>query len=112
MDKFETERLRLKLGFAVFAILLPVVLPVLAPSVGIHEGGRIPFDRLQVLYAVLSVELAMAVYMWGVGNWSRYEPPHRSTTPAPPAGDLPRVGGGVNETPNAANTGALTRGGA
>jgi hypothetical protein len=112
MDKFETERLRLKIGFAVFAILLPVVLPILAPSVGIHEDGKIPLNALQVLYAVLSVELVMAVYMWGVGNWSRYEPPHGSTPPAPPAGDLPQVGGAVNATPNSPNTGALTRGGA
>lgn len=75
MNKFETTRFRLKIGFAVAAVLLPVVLPCLAPYLGIHEGGKISLSRMQVLYAVLSVEIALAVYIWGVGNWSRFEPP-------------------------------------
>jgi hypothetical protein len=75
VNKFESNRLRLKIGFVVFAILLPIVLPSLAPVFGIHEGGRISLSGLQVLYAVLSVEIATVVYIWGVGKWSRYEPP-------------------------------------
>jgi hypothetical protein len=80
VNKFESKRLRLKTGFAVFAILLPIVVPLLAPSIGIHEGGTISLGGLQVLYAVLSVELATVVYIWGVGKWSRYEPPHISSS--------------------------------
>jgi len=75
VNKFETKRLWLKIGFAFAAILLPMVLPFLAPCLGIREGGRIPLSGIQVLYAVLSAELAVAVYVWGVGNWSRFEPP-------------------------------------
>lgn len=78
MNTFETRRLWLKIAFAVVAILLPIVLPFLAPHFGIREGARISLNGLQVLYAVLSTELALAVYMWGVGNWSRFEPPHIS----------------------------------
>lgn len=80
MNKFESKRLRLKTGFVVFAILLPIVLPLLAPFFGVHEGGTIPLGGLQVLYAVLSVEIATVVYIWGVGKWSRYEPPHISSS--------------------------------
>jgi hypothetical protein len=79
VNKFESKRLRLKTGFVVFAILLPIVLPLLAPFFGIHEGGTISLSGLQVLYAVLSVEIATVVYIWGVGKWSRYEPPRISS---------------------------------
>jgi len=89
VNKFETKRLLLKIEFAVAAVLLPIVLPLLAPSLGIHEGGRISLGGTQVVYAVLSVELALAVYIWGVGNWSRFEPPQlpsgSSTTSSGPA---------------------------
>jgi hypothetical protein len=85
VNTFESTRLGLKIGFAVAAVLLPIVLPFLAPHIGIREGGNIPLSGLQVLYAVLSVELAVAVYVWGVGNWSRFEPPRISpATPAVP----------------------------
>ena len=86
MNKFETNRLRLKIGFAVGAVLLPILLPLLAPLLGIHEGGKISLNGLQVLYAVLSAEIALAVYIWGVGNWSRFEPPQPPGTPPPPQG--------------------------
>src|SRR5260370_15679395 len=94
--KFETKRLWLKIGFVVAAVLLPIVLPLLAPSLGIHEGGRISLSGTQVVYAVLSAELALAVYIWGVGNWSRFEPPQlpprSSTTPASGPAHTPKPG--------------------
>ncbi len=91
MNKFETKRLWFKIGFVVGAVILPIVLPLLAPCLGIREGGRISLSRMQVLYAVLSSEIAVAVYIWGVGNWSRFEPPmvssasSTSQTPKPTA---------------------------
>jgi hypothetical protein len=88
VNKFETKRLWLKIGFVLAAILLPMVLPFLAPSLGVREGGKIPLSSMQVLYAVLSVELAVAVYVWGVGNWSRFEPP-----PLLSASSVPQMGG-------------------
>ena len=81
MNKFETTRFRLKIGFAVAAVLLPFVLPFMAPFFGIYAGGKIPLSGIQVAYAVLSSEIALAVYLWGVGNWSRFEPPPASSTP-------------------------------
>ncbi len=93
MNKFETQRFLLKLGFAVAALLLPIVMPFVAPRIGIREGGRISLSGMQVVYAVLSAELALAVYLWGVGNWSRFEPPQltpgASTTPASGQGQPP-----------------------
>lgn len=88
MNKFETTRFRLKIGFVVAAVLLPFVLPFMAPFFGIYEGGRIPLSGIQVAYAVLSSEIALAVYIWGVGNWSRFEPPRFS-----PASSTPQTGG-------------------
>jgi hypothetical protein len=75
VNKFEIKRFRLKIGFAVAAILIPIVLLYL----GIRAGGKISLRGIQVAYAVLSSEIALAVYMWGVGNWSRFEPPQSSS---------------------------------
>jgi hypothetical protein len=111
MNKFETDRLRLKIVFVVCAILLPIVLPILAPSVGIREGGRISLNGLQVLYAVLSMEIAATVYMWGVGNWSRYEPPHRVVQPPVQASDSPQTPGLGSVTPSSSGAGAPAQGG-
>ena len=96
----------LKLGFVVSAVLLAILLPLVAPFFGIHEGGRIPLNGLQVLYAVLSVEIAAAVYVWGVGKWSRYEPPPIPTTSAP-QGNGPAqttASGPVSAAPSSAGT--------
>jgi hypothetical protein len=78
MNTFETARFRWKIAFVVVALVLLVVLPLLAPYVGIGEGEKISLSRSQVLYAVLSSELALVIYIWGVGNWSRFEPPQTS----------------------------------
>jgi len=83
VGKFQLSRSRLKIGFGVLALVLLVGLPLLAPTIGIG-GGQIVSSRTQVLYAVLSFEIVLAVYIWGVGNWSRFEPPPTpsgSTTP-------------------------------
>ncbi len=79
MNKFETERLWFKIGFVVGAVILPIVLPLLAPCLGIREDAKISLSGTQVVYAVLSCEIALAIYMWGVGNWSRFEPPKISS---------------------------------
>jgi hypothetical protein len=111
MNKFETDRHRLKIVFVVGLILLPVVLPILAPSVGIREGGRISLSGLQVLYAVLSMEIVMTVYIWGVGNWSRYEPPHRVMPPSVQASDSPQTPGPGSAALNSSTAGAPAQGG-
>jgi len=101
---FETSRLRLKIGFAVAAVLLPIVLPFLAPLLGIREGGKISMNGIQVLYAVLSSEITLAVYMWGVGNWSRFEPPQitsGSSTPQTGSPTPPAQGPGAPPAPQA-----------
>lgn len=112
MTKFETDRRRLKIVFVVCVILLPVVVPILAPWVGIREDGRIPLNGLQVLYAVLSIEIAATVYMWGVGNWSRYEPPQRVMPPSVQASDSPQTPGPGSITPSSSSAGTAAQGGA
>ena len=79
MNKFETSRARLKKEFWVALILLPIALPLLAPYAEIRVDGRISLSGLQVLYALVSVEIALNVYIWGMGNWSRFEPPQGAT---------------------------------
>jgi hypothetical protein len=81
VNKFQTKPLWLKIVIALAAILLPIALLWVAPCLGIREGGKISLSRMQLLYGILSSEIAVAVYMWGVGNWSRFEPPQTSATP-------------------------------
>lgn len=73
MNSFETKRLKLKVLFVAVAGLLLVVLPVLTAHVA--RIGKILLSPAQMLYAVLSLEIVLAIYLWGVGNWSRFEPP-------------------------------------
>ena len=111
MNKFETDRRRLKIVFVVCVILLPVVVPILAPWVGIREDGRIPLNGWQVVYAVLSIEIAATVYVWGVGNWSRYEPPQRVTPPPVQASNSPQTLGPGSGASSSSSAGAPARGG-
>ena len=104
MNKFESRRLQLKIVFGFVAVLLPILSPFLAPLVGIQEGGKISVNGIQVVYAVLAVELALAVYVWGVGNWSRFEPPRSSSDKAP----TPSGAAGPGQGGNSANTGVST----
>lgn len=101
MSPFETKRLRLKIAFVAVAILLLVVLPPLTPHISIWRIGKLPLSPIQMLYAVLSSEIVLAVYIWGVGNWSRFEPPQPASSSAaaqkdgpsevPPAGSAPAL---------------------
>jgi hypothetical protein len=79
VNKFETARFRLKIGFAGVALVLLLGLPPLTPYIWIWKIGRIPLSPMQMFYAVLSSELVLAVYIWGVGSWSRFEPPQTSS---------------------------------
>lgn len=79
MSPFETKRLRLKIAFVAVAIILLVLLPLLTPYISVWKVGKIPLSPMQMLYAVLSCECVLAVYLWGVGNWSRFEPPQNAS---------------------------------
>src|SRR5579859_294360 len=78
-EKKWVKHLRRMAWFAIGAILFFAVALWVAPKVEIH-GARIPLGRLQLAYGLLSVVIAVALYAWGVGNWSRFEPP--KPTPA------------------------------
>jgi hypothetical protein len=82
VNKFQAKPFGLKIIIVFAAILLPIVLVWVAPCLGIREGGKISLSQLQVFYAVFCSEIVAAVYAWGVGNWSRFEPP-------PPSSDIP-----------------------
>lgn len=82
MNKFQAKPFWLKIIIVFAAILLPFALAGIAPCLQIQEGGKISLNQLQVFYAVFSSEIVAAVYAWGVGNWSRFEPP-------PPSSDIP-----------------------
>jgi len=82
VNKFQAKPLWLRTVLVFAAMLLPIVLVWVAPCLGIREGGKISLSQLQVFYAVFSSEIVAAVYAWGVGNWSRFEPP-------PPSSDIP-----------------------
>jgi hypothetical protein len=69
--------LQAKIIVSLLAIVLLVVLPFFSGCT-IPGMGKITFSWMQLFYGVLSLELALAVYTWGVGNWSRFEPPQRS----------------------------------
>jgi hypothetical protein len=56
-------------------VVIPVVLVALAPYLHIKEDGWLQLTRMQLGYALVSIELAVVVYMYGVGSWSRFEPP-------------------------------------
>lgn len=87
MGKFQEKPAWKQVTIVAAFLLLPVLLSLLGPSFGVEVGGKLSMSRLQSLYAVVSTELAFAVYMWGVGKWSRFHPPSFSSgqTPVPPA---------------------------
>jgi hypothetical protein len=91
--------LQAKIIVSVLAIVLLFVLPGLSGWT-IPWMGKITFSWMQLFYGVLSLELALAVYTWGVGNWSRFEPPpHEPDSGTPQKSDAgntqvaPRPGG-------------------
>jgi hypothetical protein len=91
VNEDETKKLRIKrgLGFALAAILVVIVILWVAPSVGIREGGKISLSRMQLLYGLVSTVIAVAIYIWGVGKWSRFEPPKNSAVSLSPKASNP-----------------------
>jgi hypothetical protein len=92
VNKFQAKPFWLRTVLVFAAILLPIVVVWVAPCLGIREGGKISLSSMQLLYGLVSSEIAAAVYMWGVGNWSRFEPPPPSSEiPTPQASGLAPV---------------------
>jgi hypothetical protein len=91
VNEDDTKKLRIKrgLGFALAAILVAIVILWAAPSVGIREGGTISLSRMQLLYGLVSTVIAVAIYAWGVGKWSRFEPPKNSAASLSPRASDP-----------------------
>ena len=110
MNKFKTTMFRLKMAIGV-AVLALIVLPPLTPYIHIWRLGRIPLSPLQMIYVILSLEIVLAVYAWGVGDWSRFEPPQTSSaseagSPAQPPGPGPTPSVTQNVVPPAQPPGA------
>lgn len=87
------------------AIVLLAALLILAYFHSTQKVGIVPLSAMQIVYVFLSIELVVAVYLWGVGNWSRFEPPRipagsatpvaaGAAQPQPPAGTPPATGQG------------------
>ena len=74
-EKKWVEHLSRLVFFSIAAIVAFFALLWLAPRLGITEGGKISLSRMQLAYGLLSALIAVALYVWGVGNWSRFEPP-------------------------------------
>ena len=79
MGPFEIDRSTWKIAFVAVAVIILLTLPPLTPYIPVWGVGKIPLSPLQLFYAVLSSEIVLAVYMWGVGNWSRFEPPQNAS---------------------------------
>jgi hypothetical protein len=75
-----------KIVVSLLAIVLLFVLPFLTGTT-LPIIGTITFTWMQLFYGSLSLALALAVYVWGVGNWSRFEPPKipPAASPSPPS---------------------------
>jgi hypothetical protein len=74
MGKIDWNSRPMQIAVSLLAIVLLFVLPFFTGCT-IPMVGKITFSWLQLFYGVLSLDLAVAVYVWGVGNWSRFEPP-------------------------------------
>jgi hypothetical protein len=75
VDAFKISRRSLKVTLGIAAILFAATLPLVWPLLGKCKWiARIDATPMQVLYTILALDIIVAVYIWGVGNWSRYEP--------------------------------------
>jgi hypothetical protein len=75
VGKSDNVRLGLKTAFVIGSIILATILPLGWPFLSRWECvGKLSLTPMQVLYTILAVEITLAVYIWGVGNWSRFEP--------------------------------------
>jgi hypothetical protein len=75
VNRAQNARRALKMVFVVGAIVLAIALPLGWPLLSKFDGiGKLSLSPMQVLYTTLTLEITLAVYIWGVGNWSRFEP--------------------------------------
>lgn len=84
MDPFENKRWWLKLAFVAQAIVLLAALLGLAHWDKSQNVRIAQLNPMQIVYVFLSIEIVVAVYLWGVGHWSRFEPPRVPAGPAAP----------------------------
>jgi hypothetical protein len=98
VNRFKTTMFRLKMAIGV-ALLVLIALPPLTPYIYIWGLGKIPLSPLQMIYVILSVEIVLAVYAWGVGDWSRFEPPQTSSVSAVQETNSPAQPPGPSPTP-------------
>jgi hypothetical protein len=96
VEPFESKRFRLKMAFLIVAVVLLALLPLLTPYLSLWHMGKVPLSPMQMVYVVLSIEIVAAVYLWGVGSWSRFEPPR-----SPAGSAAPITGGSVQTQPPA-----------
>ncbi len=66
----KVSSLKWKILFWLVSVLFAVGLPLLQHSFKLWPGE----SAIQLLYAVVSAIVVVAIYLWGVGNWSRFEP--------------------------------------
>jgi hypothetical protein len=71
------------------AALFLFVLPPITPYINVPKLGKIPLSGLQMFYAVLSLEIVLVVYVFGVGVLSRVEPHPISAGYPPQPGNAP-----------------------
>ena len=87
MQRFKITRLNAVI--LLVAALLLFVLPPLTPYIDIPTLGKIPLSGLQMFYAVLSLEIVLAIYIFGVGKFSRSQPQPISAGYPPQPGSIP-----------------------
>lgn len=87
MQRFKITRWNAVILFV--AALLLFALPPLTPYIDIPMLGKIPLSGLQMFYAILSLEIVLAIYIFGVGVFSRSQPQSISSGYPPQPGSIP-----------------------
>jgi hypothetical protein len=87
MKRFKITRMNVVI--LLVAALLLFVLPPLTPYIDLPMLGKIPLSGMQMFYAVLSLEIVLAVYIFGVGVLSRTQPQPISAGYPPQPGSIP-----------------------
>ena len=90
------------MAFVAQAIVLLAVLLILAYFHSAQVVGIASLSPMQLIHVFLSIELVVAVYLWGVGNWSRFEPPRIPTGTATPVAAAAGQAQPPTDTPSAA----------
>jgi hypothetical protein len=80
---------KMNVAILLVAALLLFALPPLTPYIYLPILGKIPLSGLQMFYAVLSLEIVLAIYIFGVGVLSRTEPQPISAGYQPQPGSIP-----------------------